>query len=279
MRSTSSTSRSRSWLIAAQVALTLMLLTASTLLLRSFVQLRHVDLGFDAAPVLTADLRLAVGRFPDLRRPWFALGQHYDRVLQELAAVPGIESVSGVTDMPLTGEGTAGNFWMDDGSGVRPDSDGAIGSKSERRDAEYFATMGIPLVRGRSFAPADRLSEKALIESGRAKRKSARAAWRSSTRRSPNGSGQGRIPSDARSGCSITGPCRRARSSAWWGTCERPRSRRRPNRPSMCRGARFPASVWRLPREYVRASRGSRPPCARDCGRSTRNCWCRAFGP
>ena len=44
MRRRSSTSRSRSWLIAAQVALTLMLLIGSTLLLRSFIRLRHVDL-------------------------------------------------------------------------------------------------------------------------------------------------------------------------------------------------------------------------------------------
>jgi putative ABC transport system permease protein len=164
MRSTSSTSRSRSWLIAAQVALTLMLLIGSTLLLRSFVRLRHVDLGFDAAQVLTADLRLAVGRFPDLRRPWFALGQYYDRILQELAAVPGIESVSGVTEMPLTGEASAGNFSMDDGSGVRPDTTGPFAADLSVVTPEYFATMGIPLVRGRSFSPADRLSQKALID-------------------------------------------------------------------------------------------------------------------
>ena len=64
VRTTTAGSRSRSWLIAAQVALTLMLLIGSTLLLRSFVRLRHVDLGFDAARVLTGDLRLPSGRFP-----------------------------------------------------------------------------------------------------------------------------------------------------------------------------------------------------------------------
>jgi putative ABC transport system permease protein len=163
MRSMSSTSRSRSWLIAAQVALTLMLLIGSTLLLRSFIRLRHVDLGFDAAQVLTADLRLAVGRFPDLRRPWFALGQHYERILEELAAVPGIESVSGVTGMPLTGAASTGNFWMDDGSGVRPDTTAQFKAAISIVTPDYFETMRIPVVRGRLFVPADRLSEDALI--------------------------------------------------------------------------------------------------------------------
>ena len=78
--------------------------------------------------------------------------------------MPGIESVSGVTEMPLTGEATAGNFSMDDGSGVRPDTTGPFAADLSVVTPEYFATMGIPLVRGRSFSPADRLSEKALID-------------------------------------------------------------------------------------------------------------------
>jgi putative ABC transport system permease protein len=62
-RSAAPAFRSRRWVIAAQVALTLMLLVGSTLLLRSFVRLRDVDLGFDSASVLTADLRLPTARF------------------------------------------------------------------------------------------------------------------------------------------------------------------------------------------------------------------------
>ena len=163
VRSTTSASRWRSWLIAAQVALTLMLLIGSTLLLRSFVRLRHVDLGFDAAHVLTGELRLPSGRFPDLRRPWFALGQHYEHMLQDLAAVPGIESVSGITTMPLTGDASAGTFWMDDGSGVRPDTTAQFKADISVVTPGYFETMRVPLVRGRVFEGADRLSEDALI--------------------------------------------------------------------------------------------------------------------
>jgi putative ABC transport system permease protein len=163
MRAASSTSRSRGWLIAAQVAITLVLLVGSTLLLRSFVRLRQVDLGFDSAQVLTADLRLATGRFPGIRRPWFALGQHYEHIVQNLASVPGIASVSGITAMPLTGEGDSGVFWMDDGRGVRPDATAQFEVPISVVTPEYFATMRIPLVRGRLFERADRLSEDALI--------------------------------------------------------------------------------------------------------------------
>jgi putative ABC transport system permease protein len=162
LRTASSTSRSRSWLIGAQVALTLTLLIGATLLLRSFVRLRHVDLGFDSTQMLTGDLRLATGRFPGIRRPWFALAQHYERILQELATVPGIESVSGITEMPLTGGGSSGIFWMDDGSGVRPDTTAQFEVAIHVVTPEYFATMRVPLVRGRLFERADRLSEEAL---------------------------------------------------------------------------------------------------------------------
>jgi predicted permease len=154
--------RSSSWVVAAQVALTLVLLVGSTLLLRSFVRLRHVDLGFEPAQVLTADLRLPVGRFRELRRPWFTLGQHYDSILQELGALPGVEAVSGITDMPLRGEASEGVFWMDDGSGVRPDATAQFKVNISVVTPGYFSTMRIPLMRGRLFDRADRLSEEAL---------------------------------------------------------------------------------------------------------------------
>jgi predicted permease len=161
-RSATPAFRARRWVIAAQVALTLMLLVGSTLLLRSFVRLRDVDLGFDSARVLTADLRLPTARFAETRRPWFALGQHYERILEELASLPGVEAVSGITGMPLTGAGSSGNFWMDDGSGVRPDTTAQFKVNISIVTPEYFATMRIPLVRGRLFERADRLAEEAL---------------------------------------------------------------------------------------------------------------------
>lgn len=152
----------RRWLIGAQVALTLVPLIGATLLLRSFVQLRQVDVGFTSTGVLTGELRYPTNRFPGTRRPWFLLGQHYDRLLSELRGLPGVESVAGITGMPLTGEGTTGTFWMDDGTGNRPDATSQYRAGVSIVTPEYFATMGIPLVGGRGLASGDRLSEGAL---------------------------------------------------------------------------------------------------------------------
>jgi putative ABC transport system permease protein len=166
--STPPATRARTWLVAGQVAMTLVLLVGSTLLLRSFVHLRNVDLGFDATRVVTADLRVPTGRFA-VPRPWFKVGGHYERALGELASIPGVESVAGITGMPLTGEGSSGRFWIDDGSGVRPDTTKQFTAKISIVTPEYFATMGIPVLRGRSFTAADRLSETALMDPAEAK--------------------------------------------------------------------------------------------------------------
>jgi putative ABC transport system permease protein len=157
----------RAWLIGAQVALTFVLLVSAGLLLRSFVELRNVDLGFEPRGVLTADTRLATGRFPD-RRPWHRLLLYYGQLLDELAGVPGVQAVGGIAGLPLTGDGAAGNVRLvEPGTGPRTDV--------SARDAQsyvsinivtpgYFPAMRIPIVRGRAFDESDRLSAEALTE-------------------------------------------------------------------------------------------------------------------
>ena len=152
----------RSWFIGAEVALTLVLLVGASLLLRSFIALRHVDLGFDTDRVLTADLVLGTARFPEASRPWFRLAQHYDHVLSELAALPGVDVVGGITDVPLTGSGATGKFWVGDGSSERPDATRQFDVGISIVTPAYFEVMRIPVTRGRSFTPADRLSEAVL---------------------------------------------------------------------------------------------------------------------
>jgi putative ABC transport system permease protein len=152
----------RSWLIGAEVALTLVLLVGASLLLRSFIALRHVDLGFQAERVLTADLILSTARFGDASRPWFRLVQHFDQVLSELAALPGVEAAGGITGVPLTGEVPSGKFWMGDGSAERPDATRQFDVGISIITPGYFEAMRIPVSRGRSFTAADRFSEAAL---------------------------------------------------------------------------------------------------------------------
>ena len=157
----------RSWLIGSQVALTLTLLTVAALLFRSFVALHQVDLGFHPARLLTADLLLSTGRFADIKQPWFRLWRHYDDVMRSLAALPGVDSAGGVTDVPLAHGAPTGKFWIDRGVGVRPDATQQFDVAITIVTPGYFDTMGMRMRRGRAFVATDALTEDALTHPGR----------------------------------------------------------------------------------------------------------------
>lgn len=157
----------RGCLIGAEVALTFVLLVSAGLLLRSFVELRSVDLGFEPHGVLTADTRLATGRFAE-RRPWHRLQQYYDQLLDELAGVPGVQAVGGIAGLPLTGEGAAGNVRLTrSGNGDRTDlpaNDAQAHVTINIVTPGYFPAMRVPVVSGRAFDDRDRLSADVLTD-------------------------------------------------------------------------------------------------------------------
>ena len=160
--------RTREWLLGAQVALTFVLLVASALLVRSFEQLRATDLGFRGRDVLAAEVRVPIGRFP-VPRPWYLRTQFYDGLLEELDGMPGIRSVAATSNIPFAGEIGIGSVWRTDAqgaSGRRPPTSAADQWKAMLHivTPHYFATMGIPLLRGRVFEPQDRFSEAQLTD-------------------------------------------------------------------------------------------------------------------
>lgn len=159
-----STRFARRWLIGAEVALTLVLLVGSMLLLRSFIALRNVDVGFDGRQVLTAELRLTTNRFPDTRRPWFLLSRHFDDVLSDLAAIRGVTAVGGITGLPLAGDRSSGTFWIGTSAGPRPDATQQFKADISVVTPQYFEVLRIPVRRGRTFTAADRLSEQTLTQ-------------------------------------------------------------------------------------------------------------------
>jgi putative ABC transport system permease protein len=163
-RGASDAPRSRRWIVAGQVALTLMLLVGSLLLLRSFMALRQVDLGFDSSRVLTSTVQFPTSKFfdPVKRRPWFALQLQFERLLESVAALPGVEAAGGITNMPLTGDPTAGTFWMYTGTQARPAATAQYRTTINVATPEYFTAMRIPIVRGRSFSGSDRVAEEVL---------------------------------------------------------------------------------------------------------------------
>ena len=144
----------RSLLVAAEVAGTVVLLIVTGLLLRSFSRLLRQDRGFDSSNVTAAQVDLFASQYGDKLPNIKALKLAFvDRTLAALAGLPGVQSVAVTSAMPLTGE-----TWVDEL--VRPDHPVP---QAERPlinvrwvNSEYLATMQIPLLAGRNLSPADR---------------------------------------------------------------------------------------------------------------------------
>jgi len=139
-------SRSTDALMIAQVALTLVLLAGAGLLLRSFVRLVHVDPGFDAAHVVTAELRLPGTRYAaaGARRAWVT------QALERVRALPGVTVAAAATGTPLRG-GEVSSVSVA-GAPARRDQPWAWVTAA---DPEYFRVLRIPLLRGASLGERD----------------------------------------------------------------------------------------------------------------------------
>jgi putative ABC transport system permease protein len=148
--------RIRATLIVAEVSLSVALLIGAGLLLRSFVVLQRVDVGFDVDAVMTGRVMLAsatVFDTPEQRREfWRAL-------TEEVAALPGITGASLGSGIPLTTGNTSTEIavpGVPELAGVQPSADWRVVTPG------YFAAMGIPL-RGRDFTGADGPDAPAVI--------------------------------------------------------------------------------------------------------------------
>jgi putative ABC transport system permease protein len=154
-------------LIGGEVAVVVLLLTAALLFMRSFVQLRSVDLGFEPKRVWTVSTRWPVGRMLAPGGPWSRLQRAVDDLVEAVAGIPGVDAVGVIADVPLVGRPYDSRIW-------RRDAPGATGTSppSNPRDRwhadltivtpGYFAALGIPFLRGRNFTDADRWTDAQL---------------------------------------------------------------------------------------------------------------------
>ncbi len=140
--------RIRQSLIAAQVAISFVLLIGAGLLLRSFIKLRAVDPGFDSDRVLTAlvDLDWVKYDTDDSRRAYFR------HLLDRLGRQPGIENAALSLTFPLN-DSEPFNLSVVVDRGRPP----AVGPAADFRLAspDYFRTIGMSLLRGRVFTARD----------------------------------------------------------------------------------------------------------------------------
>jgi len=158
------TRRVRGGLIVGQMALTLLLLVGAGLLLQSFLRLRSVPLGFEPGHVMTARIPLPESRYAQPER----VRAFYDELIERAAALPGVRNVSAVSSGPFGGPNSALTFRVE-GSPSGPQTQSP---DTDYRAVlpDYFATMGIELVRGRDFSAGDAGSNVAIVSEEMARR-------------------------------------------------------------------------------------------------------------
>jgi predicted permease len=160
--------RTRSLLVAGQVACTVVLLIVTSLVLRSFSRLLHQDRGFDSSHVTLAQVDLFSPEFGDKIPNVKAVKLAFvDRSVAALQQLPGVQSVTVTSAAPLTGE-----TWVDDLN--RPDHPVAEAQRPLINlrwiSQDYLATMQIPLVAGRNLTAADRANPYVALISERTAR-------------------------------------------------------------------------------------------------------------
>ncbi len=139
----------RQTFLVAEVALATVLLLAAGLLVRTLFELTRVDLGFEPAKVLTMNLGLTGERYTRENLTTF-----YRELKQQVEAVPGVESASVGTAIPMQGSNWTSIFIVE-GQPI-PARAQLPASAFTPVDTGYFSTLGIRLLQGRRFHEFDR---------------------------------------------------------------------------------------------------------------------------
>jgi predicted permease len=149
----------RNLLVVAQVGLSLVLLLAAGLFIRSLERARAISPGFDVDRLLTVPMNIQLLRYTRDQGKAF-----YRDVIQRVQALPGVESASLVRWVPLSGGNSVSSLHIE-GQGGNSNRFRSEGGEVDRGDAttvvndvvglDYLKTMGIPLKRGRDFLASD----------------------------------------------------------------------------------------------------------------------------
>jgi putative ABC transport system permease protein len=151
------TSRLRSILVVTQIAAVVVLMVVSTLLIRSFIALRNVDPGFRSDKILSVHFALSqeYGANPKF-------GLYLKRILERVSSLPGVVSAGMVNRLPLAGQTQIGMLSFEGTtlpqSPIGVTQTGSLDWRTATPD--YFRTLGIPLIEGRSFEESDTADHK-----------------------------------------------------------------------------------------------------------------------
>ncbi|TAN21274.1 MAG: FtsX-like permease family protein [Acidobacteria bacterium] len=145
----SHTQRLRQGLVIAEIALTLVLLTGGTLLVRSFSNLLNTDPGFTLSQTTIIGLTAPSTAAESKHLAWPRRSQTFQRLLARVRALPGVTAATYTVHLPFTPENSA-FLRLPSTPGQSHAATGMI-----EIGPHYFAAMGIPLLAGRSFSPAE----------------------------------------------------------------------------------------------------------------------------
>lgn len=140
--------RWQSVLVAAQLALAMVLLSACGLLALNLFHLQRQQLGFDPQHTFTFQVSVSATRFPQARR-----AQFLEDLVAHLRAIPGVRAASASSQMPL--RGWTPRTVLDTVDGRAIDLGHRTGIVFSPVTSGFFETLGIPVKRGRAFTPSD----------------------------------------------------------------------------------------------------------------------------
>ncbi|MBW2256974.1 MAG: ABC transporter permease [Deltaproteobacteria bacterium] len=141
--------RFSSFLVIGEIALSCGLLVGAGMMVKSVVNLRTMDMGFDGGPVMTARFGLPATDYPDR----VTRQQFFDDLLDGLRALPGVESASLASSLPALGSGRA--WYGVEGVAYQTDQDYPSANVAYVMP-DFFETFGVGLLEGRSFTGQDR---------------------------------------------------------------------------------------------------------------------------
>jgi putative ABC transport system permease protein len=140
----------RRLVVCLQIGLSVILLVASGLFLRTMQKLRAVDAGFNTSNLVTFDLDPTLAGLPADSMPAF-----HQRILTSLAAIPAVQSVAATNDPELAGNHSTGNISVF-GYQAQPGDD-TVRVEQSTVTSNYFSVLQMPIVAGRSLDEHDTL--------------------------------------------------------------------------------------------------------------------------
>ena len=149
--------RLRSGLVISEIAVALVLLVASGLLLRSFEKMRQANPGFQPDHTLVAAYALPRQEYTTR----LAVDEFNHELLRRLQQLPGVTSVGLSTVLPASDQYSDSEFTAE-GTAPRKD-EGLDLANIVMVEGDYFPAMGVPILRGRLFAPADRADSQLVV--------------------------------------------------------------------------------------------------------------------